>query len=142
MNRITVRNFDGKTPALIAHLKKVTSTHLHNLKLKNVSVDISLVSDMQIQKLNKKYRGKNKPTDVLSFTVDELVDGKRFLGDIIIANETARRQAKETGHSAREEFTFLALHGLLHLLGYDHETLEDETIMFALQRKLLSYVTN
>jgi len=80
------------------------------------TVAIALVTDAAMQRLNRDFRGKNHSTDVLSFP------GDPPLGDIAIAVPTARRQAREMGHSLRVELRVLALHGLLHLLGYDHET--------------------
>jgi probable rRNA maturation factor len=70
-----------------------------------------------VRVLNRRYRGKNKPTDVLSFPADE----RGYLGDVVISRGIARKQAKMMGHSLRTELRVLALHGLLHLLGYDHE---------------------
>ncbi len=80
-------------------------------------VAIALVPDSQVRALNSKYRRKNAPTDVLSFPSNE----RGFLGDIVIAKGVARRQAMDMRHSFRTELRVLALHGLLHLLGYDHE---------------------
>ena len=92
-------------------------------------VSIALVSDQRIRALNRKYRKKDYATDVLSFangtkalppgTLPAVVDG--FLGEIVIARGVARRQARRAGHSELTELRVLALHGLLHLLGYDHE---------------------
>jgi probable rRNA maturation factor len=81
------------------------------------SVTIALVPDQRIRALNRQFRGKDRPTDVLSFPAEE---GGR-LGDIVIAIGVAREQAAEAGHSLGAELRVLALHGLLHLLGYDHE---------------------
>jgi probable rRNA maturation factor len=80
-------------------------------------VAVAIVSDRRIQELNRRYRNKNAPTDVLSFPADE--PGQ--LGDIVIALGVARRQARTAGHTLSTELRILALHGLLHLLGYDHE---------------------
>jgi probable rRNA maturation factor len=81
------------------------------------TVTIAVVSDARIRALNNRYRRKLRATDVLSFPGD--VPG--YLGDIVIASGVARRQARDAGHSLQTEFRVLALHGLLHLLGYDHE---------------------
>ncbi|MEQ1896257.1 MAG: rRNA maturation RNase YbeY [Vicinamibacterales bacterium] len=81
------------------------------------SVCVALVSDARIRGLNRQYRGVDKTTDVLSFP-----SGDAFLGDIVIATGVARRQAEAAGHALSTELKVLALHGLLHLLGYDHET--------------------
>jgi probable rRNA maturation factor len=86
------------------------------------SVSIALVSDTRIRALNLKYRRKDMPTDVLSFPSNpESRIPNPFLGDIVIALGVARRQAREAGHTELAELKVLALHGLLHLLGYDHE---------------------
>jgi probable rRNA maturation factor len=86
-------------------------------------VAIALAADQHLRKLNRQYRGKDYATDVLSFPADDVrpKGGPRFLGDIVIATGVARRQATEAGHAYATELRVLALHGLLHLLGYDHE---------------------
>jgi len=87
-------------------------------------VSIAIVSDTQVRRLNRRFRGVNKPTDVLSFpgSVPRVPSPEsRVLGDIVIARGVARRQAREAGHSELTEWRVLALHGLLHLIGYDHE---------------------
>jgi probable rRNA maturation factor len=81
-------------------------------------VTVALVSDARMRTLNRSFRGKDYATDVLSFPSDE----KESLGDIVIATGVAHRQADDTGHPVGTELKVLALHGLLHLLGYDHET--------------------
>jgi probable rRNA maturation factor len=81
-------------------------------------VSIALVSDDAVRSLNRRYRGSDQATDVLSFPSG---DGASFLGDIVIARGVARRQARDAGHSVLTELRLLALHGFLHLLGYDHE---------------------
>ena len=78
---------------------------------------MAIVSDDRVRRLNRRYLGTNAATDVLSFPSEESGD----LGDVVIAAGVARRQAREAGHTSQVEFRVLALHGLLHLLGYDHE---------------------
>ena len=104
---------------------------------KNVEVSIALVDDDYIQKLNKKYRGLDAPTDVLSFAMRETVpEGndsfeyfeEELLGDVVISLERARVQAVEYGHSFERETGFLVVHGMLHLLGYDHEVDEEKML--------------
>jgi probable rRNA maturation factor len=105
----------------------------------DIEVSIVLCDDEFIQELNQTYRNKNKPTDVLSFSMKEgecLSGDTRILGDIIISVETACRQGTGIGHSPLEEVTSLMIHGLLHLLGYDHQTRHDEKFMSAESRKL------
>jgi probable rRNA maturation factor len=81
-------------------------------------LSIAIVSDRRMRALNRQFRGKDAVTDVLSFPSGD----RGFLGDIVIAAGVLHRQAKDAGHSAQTEVKVLALHGLLHLLGYDHET--------------------
>ena len=81
-------------------------------------LSIALISDRRMRALNRQFRGKDAVTDVLSFPSDE----RGFMGDIVVAAGVAKRQAKEAGHTVQTELRVLALHGLLHLLGYDHET--------------------
>lgn len=92
-------------------------------------VTVALVGDRQIRSLNRRFRGLDRVTDVLAFPVNgagaapdpwPLASGPRYLGDIVIATDRARRQARAEGHSLTTELRVLALHGLLHLLGYDH----------------------
>lgn len=110
-------------------------------------LSVTFVSNEQIQSINKEYRGKDYATDVISFALEELGEGEleiigegipRFLGDIIISVKKAEEQAVEYGHSFERELGFLAVHGLLHLLGYDHETEEEEKVMFDRQRDILN----
>jgi probable rRNA maturation factor len=98
-------------------------------------VSVSFVDNEAIHKLNLEYREKDKPTDVLSFPMwekEELSDGSALdghavtLGDIIISAEKAKSQAEEYGHSLEREICFLSVHSILHLLGYDHETSEED----------------
>ena len=108
-------------------------------------VDITIVSDEEIHALNRDYRNVDRATDVLSFALDEdggepeLVGGPEvhLLGDIIISAETAARQAEEFGHGLEREIVYLAVHGLLHLLGYDHMQEEDKAIMRAKEEEAL-----
>ncbi len=109
-------------------------------------VSVTFMTDEAIQEVNKMYRGIDAATDVISFALEEMTEGEvevfvegmpTILGDILIAVPTAERQAKEYGHSLKREIGFLALHGLLHLLGYDHMTEEDEKKMFGRQDEIL-----
>ena len=85
-------------------------------------VGVTLTSDAEIKKLNKQYRQKDFPTDVLSFNVNEtLPDGRFYLGDIIVSRETALRQAEVSGHSIEQEISELVAHGMLHLQGIHHK---------------------
>lgn len=118
---------------------------LHGLS-GQTEVDITIVDDEEIHMLNRDYRNVDRPTDVLSFALDEeseeepeVVGGpeEHLLGDIIISAETAARQAEEFGHGLEREIVYLAVHGLLHLLGYDHMTDEDKVVMRAKEEEAL-----
>ena len=94
------------------------------------TVTVAIVSDARVRALNRQYRRKDKVTDVLSFPSGE----RGYLGDVVIAAGVAARQAREAGHTLAAELRVLALHGLLHLLGYDHE--RDDGRMARLERRL------
>lgn len=96
--------------------------------MQKAEVVVSFVGPRTIQALNKKYRHKNRPTDVLSFAMKEKgPDGKFYLGDIIICLDVAKKQAKKHGHSLQREVEILVIHGFLHLLGFEHfEGMEEE----------------
>ena len=102
-------------------------------------VCITFVSADEIRTLNREYRAKDSATDVLSFPVDAgfITGQSRPLGDIVICPEVAQRQSDEYGHSLERELAFLVVHGMLHLLGFDHETPEDDAIMCAAQDEIL-----
>ena len=113
------------------------------LKLKdNYVLSLIICGPITIKKINREYRNKDAVTDVISFAYldsneitkdDELIE----LGDIFINRKRVLSQAKEYEHSTKREFIFLFVHGLLHLLGYDHMNEEDEKEMFALQKKII-----
>lgn len=95
----------------------------------NCEVSLILVDNGYIQDLNLTYRGYDAPTDVLSFNLrDNATDDEEdfILGDVVVSLEKAAEQAADYGHSLEREIAFLSLHGILHLLGYDHETAEEE----------------
>lgn len=105
-------------------IKQKTEKILSDLSCEESELSILFVNDNKIQKLNKEYRGIDRPTDVLSFSMDEGEGGginPWLLGDVIISLETAARQAEEKGHSLEKEVLILLIHGILHLLGYEHE---------------------
>ncbi|WP_226646740.1 rRNA maturation RNase YbeY [Mesobacillus subterraneus] len=109
-------------------------------------LSVTFVSNDRIQEINREYRDKDRPTDVISFALEEMGEGEleivgvdipRILGDIIISIPKAREQAEEYNHSFMRELGFLAVHGLLHLLGYDHMNEQDERQMFDRQKEIL-----
>jgi probable rRNA maturation factor len=97
------------------------------------TLTVILVDDAYIRTLNNTYRNKDSATDVLTFPDGEL----HHLGDVFVSMETCQQQATDYGHSMERELGFLIVHGLLHTLGYDHHTKEEEDIMFPLQHKIL-----
>jgi probable rRNA maturation factor len=123
-----------------SELKKITAAILKALERSQAELSIALVGDKEMRPLNAKYRKKNKTTDVLSFPADNPATAKRvLLGDVIISVEQARRQAKERTHSLKREMVILLIHGILHLLGYDHERSRRQAkIMADLEVKLFN----
>jgi len=105
----------------------------------SAEVSVSFMDADEIRELNRDYRGKDAATDVLSFPVNDVLKmgPGRPLGDIAICMDVARRQAREYGHSLERELAFLVAHGMLHLLGFDHENEEDEAKMRAAQDEIL-----
>lgn len=99
-------------------------------------VELLLTGNKEIHLLNKTYRGKDRPTDVLSFGLEDPVN----LGQLVISVERAEEQAKELGQSLEEELRFLFAHGLLHLLGYDHEKPDEEKLMIQKTYQLLGRI--
>ena len=123
-------------------LKKFVDFSLNYLKLYNVIFNIIIVDKEKIQYLNKTYRNIDRVTDVISFALEDddsfIKTDFRVLGDIYICLDKAIEQAKEYGHSLKREISFLTIHGILHLLGYDHMTDEEEKEMFGLQEMILN----
>ncbi|AKS38955.1 rRNA maturation factor [Anoxybacillus gonensis] len=131
-------------------IERIEKLLQHAAKEENVpdgaEVSITFVDNEKIREINRDYRGKDQPTDVISFALEEMgeeeieivgVDVPPVLGDIIISVPKAREQAEQYGHSFMRELGFLAVHGFLHLLGYDHETEEEEKEMFTKQELIL-----
>ena len=110
-------------------------------KLDNVEFNVIFVDSNTIHDINKTYRNVDRVTDVISFALEDnktIELDHRLLGDIYICVERAEEQAKEYGHSFLRELAFLTIHGLLHLLGYDHMEKEEEKIMFQKQEDILN----
>lgn len=109
-------------------------------------ISVTFVRSRTIHQINRDYRGIDRPTDVISFAVNDVPDiidvGEKDLGDLFINIDYAKRQAKEYGHSYRRELCFLFTHGMLHCLGYDHMKPEDEKKMFALQDQILDPIVS
>lgn len=104
----------------------------------NVQVSISFVGDEEIQRLNKDFRGVDSSTDVLSFPMDdEFQIEETMLGDVIINTKRVLEQAKEFGHSNTRELSYLTVHSILHLLGYDHMEDEDKEVMRSKEKSIM-----
>ena len=119
-------------------LGRIAGAILELVGQKKVELSLALVGNAEMQKLNAKYRQKNYPTDVLSFGVDKkLAVQTRLLGDVIISVQKAASQAKERGRALDEEMVTLLIHGIVHLLGYDHErSAKDARVMGRLEKKI------
>lgn len=126
-----------------AEVRAAAEAMLRALKLPKAELSVLLCDDATIHALNRDYRKKNKPTDVLAFAMREGPDGHLagdLLGDVIISLETATRQAKERGAVTRDEVMMLLAHGLLHLLGWDHQTDADDKRMRAETDRMLAVI--
>jgi len=118
---ITIINRQKKSPVRIRAFDRLLADLAKRYRLGDPEVTLAFVGERAIRTLNRKFMKKDKPTDVLSFPLGEKgPDGKFYLGDIVIAVPVAARQAREKGHSLDRELRLLAIHGFLHLLGYDH----------------------
>jgi probable rRNA maturation factor len=119
-------------------LKKVAQRVLEIVEQDQAELCIALVGNAEIRKLNAQFRKKDYPTDVLSFPAgDELPTGGQLLGDVVISVEKAKEQAKESRRTLNEEMVILLIHGIVHLLGYDHErSPKDARIMDRLEKKI------
>ena len=141
MNEYSITNEYGYTEDY-AFLNDVINRTLEMEKVKNANFSIVFVDNEKIQYLNKNYRNIDKITDVISFAFEDnqkvVYNNVRFLGEIFICIPRMLEQAQDYGHSRERELAFLTVHGLLHLLGYDHMNLEDEKVMFELQEKILN----
>ncbi len=151
---VFISNLQDKIPVDAAVLEQMAFTVLSQLQCdSHCELSIALVDDQEIQRLNREYRGIDRNTDVLSFALQEAQEPLLtrtssdesawpvVLGDVILSTETAQRQAQEHGHPFERELSFLLIHGILHLLGYDHHTDEDARTMENLEQTLVSKLT-
>lgn len=142
MNEFEIINEAEEEIEELSKLKDVVDFALKHENIENSIFNIIIVDEETIRELNKNYRGKDSVTDVISFALEDddtfVKTDFRVLGDIYICLPRAKSQALEYGHSFFREISFLAVHGLLHLLGYDHMNKEDEKVMFTLQELILS----
>lgn len=142
MNEVElIKNVDEDIKELI-EVEKFIDFALKYLKLDNVMFNVIIVDNGEIHKINKEYRNIDRPTDVISFALEDddtfIKIDKRILGDIYISIDKAKEQAEEYGHTLLRELCFLTIHGILHLLGYDHMEKDEEEIMFELQERILT----
>ena len=149
-NKQSKRRIGARLTFLIE--KAIEKTLRHERFKKNAELSVTFVDNEEIRNLNLDARGKDSATDVLSFPMleteddgtliiydEDIVDGRVLLGDIVISAERAHEQAEEYGHSLVREMCFLAVHSVLHLLGYDHERSEaEEKIQFEKQEEILN----
>lgn len=142
MNSFEIINETNEKIKELEEINKVVEFALKYQNIESTIFNIIIVDENTIQEINKTYRNKDSVTDVISFALEDdksfVQTDYRILGDIYICLNRVKSQSIEYGHSFLREFSFLTVHGLLHLLGYDHMTEEDEKIMFELQEMILS----
>lgn len=144
MRNIEIFNTLEEEVKELSEIEKLLNYACDYCKLDDVSFNVIIVDDKKIHEINKEYRGIDRPTDVISFALEDekdmILDSSmgRILGDIYISLDRCKEQAKEYGHSFLRELAFLSVHGLLHLQGYDHMKAEDEKVMFKLQDDILN----
>lgn len=137
-NESDVVTDESEIVAVARHV--LAAMHVHP----QAELSVVLVDEQAMEQLHLQWMDEPGPTDVLSFPMDELRPGSEdgdsppgLLGDVVLCPQVAQRQARQAGHATEEELLLLTVHGILHLLGYDHGEPEEEKEMFGLQRKLL-----
>ncbi|MCZ2328065.1 rRNA maturation RNase YbeY [Bartonella sp. F02] len=140
---ITIKNAEWEKEEVLYDItKKALQTTFQHISLDNITSELSLLftDDKHMAEINAQWRNKNQSTNVLSFPAFPLKAGTKpgfMLGDIVIARETVMREAQEEGKLFQEHLTHMIIHGILHLLGYDHETDEEAHQMEQLEREIL-----
>ena len=141
MNYFEIINETDENPEEINTLKDLVDYTLKYQNIINSILNIIIVDEEKIKYLNKTYRNKDSVTDVISFALEDddtfIETEYKVLGDIYICLNRAKMQAVEYNHSLKRELSFLTVHGILHLLGYDHMNEKDEKVMFELQKEIL-----
>lgn len=141
MNEIEIIN-ETKEKIDLDDLRKVIDKALESENVSNAIMNVIIIDNEKIHEINREYRGIDRPTDVISFALEDdktfINTDFRVLGDIYISIDKVHEQAKIYGHSERRELSFLTVHGVLHLLGFDHMEKEDEVIMFKKQDEILN----
>ena len=142
MNIFEIINQTGEDIKELNDIEKLLNFSTKYLNLEKCLFNVILVDDATIRNINREYRNIDKETDVISFALEDdksfIKTDYRILGDIYICLNKAKSQSIQYGHSFIRELSFLTIHGLLHLLGYDHMKKDDEIIMFNLQEMILS----
>lgn len=142
-SKIEIFNQVGEEIPELETVEKVLYSAIDKEGLEGINFNLIIVDNPYIHELNKNYRNIDRETDVITFALEDddtmvLPEDVRVLGDIYISIDKARAQAEEYGHSFLREICFLAVHGFYHLLGYDHQTPEEEKVMFGKQEEVLS----
>ncbi len=126
----------------LCELKELLVNVAKDEGLENILFNVIIIDNSRIREINREYRNIDRETDVISFALEDdktfNLEEIRVLGDIYISIEKARSQAEEYNHSFKRELSFLAIHGFLHLLGYDHMEKDEEEVMFKKQEEVLS----
>lgn len=142
MNEFEIINNTEEQIKELEQVKDLVEFALKYQNINNAIFNIIIVNDKEIHEINKIYRNKDSVTDVISFALEDdesfIQTDFRVLGDIYVCLNKAKKQAEEYGHSFLREISFLTIHGLLHLLGYDHMTKEEEEVMFNLEEMILN----
>lgn len=139
-NTVTVRSTLKGRRLYLDRLERFALCMLKSHEVYDAELSILIAGDSKLRRLNRQYRDIDRPTDVLSFAQDSVHDPSGIpcvLGDVVVSADRAVRQARDAGHSLRDELMLLVAHGILHLLGYDHQTPADESEMRAAEQAAL-----
>jgi len=138
---VCIRNLQKRRVDLKLLRKAISWILKENLPSQEKQVSVVLVDNAKIKELNEKFRGLKKATDVLAFPLGgEFISTKNLLGEVIISVEQAQRQAEERSHSLDDELVLLAIHGILHLLGYNDEDEQERQFMEEEEKRILSFL--
>lgn len=138
--KLTMIANDDRWKGLGPTVKRAGELVLRQQRKTKATLTILLTNDAEVRALNRDYRGKDKPTNVLSFPDGSVMNGITQLGDIALAYETLAREAAEQGKKLKHHLAHLTIHGVLHLLGYDHETAREAKAMETLEIQLLATI--
>lgn len=138
MPEIALLVHDPRWKGLRPTVKRAVDAVLLHQKIRNAALAVVLTDDTEIQALNREYRKKNKPTNVLSFPDGSTDGGVRQLGDIVLSFDTIAAEAEAQGKRLKDHLTHLSIHGVLHLLGHDHENEKDANAMESREIRILA----